>query len=100
MSIIAVALVPIGELRESSTPPLVDVVEAAAPGLPIDELFPFITMFAVSNTALINMLMASRLIYGMARQRVLPPMLGSVHPTRHTPPWIAIIFFTTIIAFG
>ncbi|SEH62855.1 Amino acid transporter [Mycolicibacterium rutilum] len=97
VSIIAVALVPIGELRESSTP-LVDVVEAAAPGLPIDELFPFITMFAVSNTALINMLMASRLIYGMARQRVLPPMLGSVHPTRHTP-WIAIIF-TTIIAFG
>ncbi|MCV7280544.1 APC family permease [Mycolicibacterium flavescens] len=97
VSIIAVALVPIGELRESATP-LVSVVEAAAPGLPIDELFPFITMFAVSNTALINMLMASRLIYGMARQRVLPPVLGSVHRTRHTP-WVAIIF-TTVVAFG
>ena len=33
-------------------------------------------MFAVSNTALINMLMASRLIYGMARQHVLPPRAG------------------------
>jgi basic amino acid/polyamine antiporter, APA family len=97
VSIIAVALVPIGELRESTTP-LVDVVEAAAPGLPIDTLFPFITMFAVSNTALINMLMASRLIYGMARQHVLPPVLGSVHRTRHTP-WVAIVF-TTAIAFG
>lgn len=97
VSIIAVALVPIGELRESSTP-LVSVVEAAAPGLPIDELFPFITMFAVSNTALINMLMASRLIYGMARQHVLPPVLGTVHPRRHTP-WVAIAF-TTLIAFG
>ena len=97
VSIIAVALVPIGDLKESSTP-LVDVVEAAAPGLPIDEIFPFITMFAVSNTALINMLMASRLIYGMARQRVLPPALGRVHPRRHTP-WIAILF-TTLIAFG
>lgn len=97
VSIIAVALVPIGELRESSTP-LVSVVEAAAPNLPIDELFPFITMFAVSNTALINMLMASRLIYGMARQHVLPPVLGSVHPRRHTP-WVAIAF-TTLIAFG
>jgi APA family basic amino acid/polyamine antiporter len=52
----------------------------------------------VSNTALINMLMASRLIYGMARQRVLPPVLGSVHPTRFTP-WVAILF-TTLIAFG
>ena len=97
VSIIAVALVPIGELRETATP-LVAVVEAAAPGLPIDELFPFITMFAVSNTALINMLMASRLIYGMARQHVLPPVLGSVHRTRHTP-WVAILF-TTAIAFG
>lgn len=97
VSIIAVALVPIGDLKESSTP-LVDVVEAAAPGLPIDEIFPFITMFAVSNTALINMLMASRLIYGMARQHVLPPVLGTVHPKRHTP-WVAIVF-TTVIAFG
>lgn len=97
VSIIAVALVPIGELRETATP-LVSVVEAAAPNLPIDEIFPFITMFAVSNTALINMLMASRLIYGMARQRVLPPVLGVVHPRRHTP-WIAILF-TTLIAFG
>ncbi len=97
VSIIAVALVPIGELTASKTP-LVDVVEAAAPGLPIGTLFPFITMFAVSNTALINMLMASRLIYGMARQHVLPPVLGSVHKTRRTP-WVAILF-TTMIAFG
>ena len=97
VSIIAVALVPIGELTASKTP-LVDVVEAAAPGLPIGTLFPFITMFAVSNTALINMLMASRLIYGMARQHVLPPVLGSVHKTRRTP-WVAILF-TTTIAFG
>ena len=55
-------------------------------------------MFAVANSALINMLMASRLIYGMARQRVLPPVLGKVHPTRRTP-WVAIIF-TTALAFG
>ncbi|MET0896639.1 MAG: APC family permease [Mycobacterium sp.] len=97
VSIIAVALVPIGDLKESATP-LVDVVKAAAPNLPIDEIFPFITMFAVSNTALINMLMASRLIYGMARQHVLPPVLGAVHPKRQTP-YVAILF-TTIIAFG
>lgn len=97
VSIIAVALVPIGDLKESATP-LVDVVKAAAPNLPIDEIFPFITMFAVSNTALINMLMASRLIYGMARQHVLPPVLGTVHAKRQTP-WVAIVF-TTVIAFG
>ncbi|KMO83855.1 APC family permease [Mycolicibacterium chubuense] len=97
VSIVAVALVPIGTLEESDTP-LVEVVKAGAPGLPIDTILPFITMFAVSNTALINMLMASRLIYGMARQRVLPPVLGTVHPTRRSP-WVAIVF-TTLIAFG
>jgi len=97
VSIVAVALVPIGKLEESDTP-LVEVVKAGAPGLPIDDILPFMTMFAVSNTALINMLMASRLIYGMAKQHVLPPVLGTVHPTRRSP-WVAIIF-TTLIAFG
>ena len=97
VSIVAVALVPIGTLEASDTP-LVEVVKAGAPGLPIEDILPFISMFAVSNTALINMLMASRLIYGMARQHVLPPVLGAVHPARHTP-WVAIVF-TTLIAFG
>lgn len=97
VSIVAVALVPIGELEASDTP-LVEVVKAGAPNLPIDDILPFMTMFAVSNTALINMLMASRLIYGMAKQHVLPPVLGTVHPTRRSP-WVAILF-TTLIAFG
>jgi amino acid transporter len=92
-----VAVVPVGVLAESATP-LTKVVEVAAPGIPIDTLLPFITMFAVANSALINMLMASRLLYGMARQEVLPPVLGWVHSTRQTP-WTAIIF-TTVIAFG
>jgi len=97
VAIVAVALVPIGTLEASDTP-LVEVVKAGAPGLPIEDILPFISMFAVSNTALINMLMASRLIYGMARQHVLPPVLGAVHPKRFTP-WVAILF-TTLIAFG
>jgi amino acid transporter len=97
VSIVAVALVPIGDLEASDTP-LVEVVKAGAPGMPIEDILPWITMFAVSNTALINMLMASRLIYGMARQHVLPPVLGTVHPRTHTP-WVAIVF-TTLIAFG
>lgn len=97
VAIVAVALVPIGTLEASETP-LVEVVKAGAPGLPIEQILPFISMFAVANTALINMLMASRLIYGMAKQHVLPPVLGSVHPSRRTP-WVAILF-TTAIAFG
>jgi APA family basic amino acid/polyamine antiporter len=52
----------------------------------------------VANSALINMMMASRLLYGMSRQGVLPKFLGRVHKTRRTP-WLAILF-TTAIALG
>jgi basic amino acid/polyamine antiporter, APA family len=97
VSICAVALVPIGTLESSDTP-LLEVVNAGAPDLPMDEIFPIITMFAVANSALINMLMASRLLYGMARQAVLPPVLGKVHAGRRTP-WVAIIF-TTVLALA
>ncbi|MDF2092340.1 APC family permease [Knoellia sp. 3-2P3] len=97
VALFAVAVVPVGELGQSDTP-LTKVVEVAAPAVPIDTLLPFISMFAVANSALINMLMASRLLYGMARQDVLPPVLGWVHSTRQTP-WTAILF-TTAIALG
>ena len=94
VSICAVALVPIGELAGNATP-LVTVVETAAPGFPISTIIPFISLFAVGNSALINMMMASRLLYGMSKQGVLPPFLGKVHPRRRTP-WAAILFTTAI----
>ena len=96
VSITVVALVPIGDLVGSETP-LVTAVEAAAPGFPINDLLPFISMFAVANTALINMMMASRLLYGMSRQQVLPPFLAKVAPRRRTP-WAAILFTSALAA--
>ncbi|TFV62217.1 UNVERIFIED_ORG: APC family permease [Bacillus sp. AZ43] len=96
VSVSAIALVPADRLSEGETP-LLQVVEAGAPGFPIG-LFGVITMFAVANTALINMLMASRLVYGLSTMRVLPPLLGRVHPRRRTP--VTGILFTTALAFG
>ena len=96
VSISAIALVSPEELGEGETP-LLKVVQAGAPGFPLG-VFGIITMFAVANSALINMLMASRLIYGMSREHVLPAVLGKVHATRHTP-YIAI-GFTTLLAFA
>lgn len=97
VSITAIALVPAGELGQGEAP-LTKVVAAGAPNLPIGDIFPLIAMFAVANSALINMMMASRLLYGMANQRVLPATLGRVLPGRRTP-WVAIVF-TTAIAVG
>ncbi|WP_462417390.1 APC family permease [Kytococcus sp. Marseille-QA3725] len=97
VSITAVALVPVGQLQEGDTP-LLQVVQAGAPNLPIDTIYPFIAMFAVANTAVINMLMASRLLYGMAKQDVLPRPLALVHKGRQSP-WVAIIV-TSLLAIG
>jgi basic amino acid/polyamine antiporter, APA family len=96
VAISAVALVSPADLSEGEAP-LLKVVAAGAPAFPLT-VFAFITMFAVANSALINMLMASRLLYGMANERVLPRILGRVHRTRRTP-YVGIIF-TTLIAFG
>ena len=96
VSISAITLVAPEQLGEGGTP-LLQVVQAGAPSFPV-EIFGFITMFAVANSALINMLMASRLVYGMSNERVLPAVLGKVHRTRRTP-YIAI-GFTTLLAFA
>src|SRR3546814_12161311 len=74
VSVVTIALVPAEQLAEGDTP-LLKVVEAGAPGFPLS-VFGVITMFAVGNSALINVLMASRLAYGMRRQRALPPAPG------------------------
>jgi amino acid transporter len=96
VSISAITLVSPEDLGTGETP-LLKVVQAGAPNFPV-WIFGFITMFAVANSALINMLMASRLVYGMSRERVLPEVLGRVHATRRTP-YVAIAF-TTLLAFG
>ncbi|GAB3743861.1 APC family permease [Microlunatus parietis] len=97
VSICAVAIVPVGELAASSTPLLL-VVEQGGAGPFFNSIFPLISMTAVANSALINMMMASRLLYGMAKQRVLPPIFGRVLPGRRTP-WVSILV-TTAIAIG
>ncbi|SMF70415.1 Amino acid transporter [Xaviernesmea oryzae] len=94
VAISAITLVPANELGEGETP-LLKVIQAGAPGFPIG-IFAVITMFAVANSALINMMMASRLIYGMSREGVLPGALGKVHASRRTPH--VAIFFTSLLA--
>jgi amino acid transporter len=77
---------------------LLEVVRVGAPDFPIDKVFPFLAVFAVANTALINMLMASRLLYGLAHQDVLPRTLGRVSPNTRAP--YAGIIFSTVLALA
>lgn len=85
---------PAAELQQSSGP-LLAVVEATGTGVP-SWLFSLIALIAVANGALLTMIMASRLAYGMAEQSLLPDVLGRVLAGRKTP-WVAIVA-TTVVA--
>jgi amino acid transporter len=95
IAVLSSMLVPADELAAAESGALFRVLEAGAPGFPIG-VFAVIGLFAVVNSALINMLMASRLLYGMARENVIPSVFGRVHEGRRTP-WVAIAF-TSVIA--
>ncbi|WP_344973041.1 APC family permease [Streptosporangium fragile] len=91
----ATMLVDTRTLTDSSGP-LLEVVKVAGLAFP-PKLFALIALLAVGNTALINMLMASRLVYGMAREGIVPRLFAAVHPTRSTP-WVAIVFTVGVAA--
>lgn len=77
------------EQAAASPRPLLDALGASgfAMGAP---LFSVIAMIAICNTGLANSIMASRLLYGMARNGLLPNFLATVHAERRTP-WAGIV---------
>lgn len=96
VSFLAVALVPPAQLAGSSGA-LLDVVRATGVEFP-PTLFAVIALLAIGNTALLNMMMASRLLYGMANEGILPRAFAIVHARRRTP-YVAILF-TILVAGG
>ena len=97
---IATAVVPANILAESDAP-LLEVVRRAAPAFP-EWLFSLIALFAVANTGLLNSIMGSRLLYGMADQGLLPAALRRVHARNQTPHWaiVTLLVAGIIVAFS
>lgn len=85
MTISLVAVSVLSPARLAASPqPLVEVATRTAPWFP-PAAFSLIALFAVANTALLNFVMGSRLLYGMAAQGLVPRPLSRVHARRHTP---------------
>jgi len=95
VTVIASMAVPTQTLTESDGA-LLEVIQVG-PLAVSTKVFSAIGLLALANGALINMIMASRLLYGMAHERVLPSAFGRLS-SRETP-WVAIVF-TTLIAVG
>jgi amino acid transporter len=88
-------VVPTDDLAASSGA-LLEVIRQGPLDIP-EKLFAAIGLLALSNGALINMIMASRLLYGMAQEGVVPRPFAKVLPVRRTP-WFAIAFTTAVAA--
>jgi amino acid transporter len=91
-----VNVVPIDELVRSDVP-LSLFAERLIPGASGGGLAA-VALFAVTNTALFNLIMASRILYGMARQGWIPDVFGRVHARRQTPTVGVVAVF--ILAAG
>ena len=95
VTVVASMAVPTHQLATSSGA-LLEVVQIGPLAVPT-KVFSAIGLLALANGALINMIMASRLLYGMATEGVLPSYFARLSP-RATP--IVAIVFTTLIAVG
>ncbi|WP_130888011.1 APC family permease [Pseudomonas sp. Sample_21] len=96
VGVAASSVLPTEKLVATSAP-LLEVVRASTLAIP-PALFSFIALIAVANGALLTMIMASRLTYGMANLGLLPGVLGAVLRERKTP-WAAIVA-TTVVAIA
>jgi amino acid transporter len=82
VALAAISSVP-ASLLAGSEAPLADLYRYVTGQEPV--VITLIGMFAVINGALIQIIMASRVCYGMSRQRWLPSMFGRVNALTRTP---------------
>jgi amino acid transporter len=94
VTIIASMAVATGTLAQSSGP-LLEVVKLGPLAVPT-KLFAVIALFALANTILINMITASRLLYGMGDEGILPGAFARILPGRRTP--VVGIAFSSLVA--
>ena len=91
---VALAAVPPDELARSSAP--MALVASRLAWLPGDAVGA-VAVVAVVNGVLVQIVMASRVLYGLARMGQLPGVLARVHARRRTP-WVAILLVAGVIA--
>lgn len=96
IGVLAPAVLPTDKLLSTDDVdnPLIEMAQLGPLAIPV-KVFAVIGILALANGALINMIMASRLTYGMSRQGIIPRIFSRVHAGRQTP--LTAIVFTTIL---
>ena len=95
VSAVALRAMPLDMLKESEAP-MADLLEYRGVGL--TGLISLISLVSVLNTALVQIMMASRVLFGMSRDR-LAPNFFSVLSARFNTPILAVISVSLVIWF-
>ena len=82
VAVVSILTVPPAELARTDAP-LAELYRSVTGRQPV--VITIISLVSVLNGALIQIIMASRVLYGMSRQGWLPPFLGQVNAVTRTP---------------
>jgi amino acid transporter len=97
VALVAVSSVP-GDLLAASEAPLAFVYQHVTGREPV--AISVISMFAVINGALIQIIMASRVCYGMGRKGWLPLLFARVHDVTRTPVIATVTVAVLVLAMA
>lgn len=94
----AALTVDTGKLADSDAA-LLEVVEAGIIPIPVGImtiLFAVIAMIAITNTTLVCVVTQPRILYGMAKESVVPGVFATIHASRRSP-WVGLIFSCIVV---
>ena len=98
VSIAAALTVPVDTLAGSDAA-LLEVVKAGILPFSTDlmtTVFSVIALIAITNTTLVTIVTQPRILYGMAREDVVPGVFAKIHPTRRSP-WVGLLFSGLVV---
>jgi amino acid transporter len=93
----AVLTLPLEELAASSAP-LATMYQRATGSPPT--FIALISLFAVINGALIQIIMAARVLYGMGREGWVPRTFGRISPRTQTPIYSTVVVTAAVLVFA
>ncbi|HIQ49744.1 MAG TPA: amino acid permease [Nanoarchaeota archaeon] len=93
---VAIASITIASPQElyTSSEPAALIAEKIHPNLKL--ILSIIALFSTGNTILLILISSSRMLYGLASQKVFPPIFSKINKFTHTPHYAVLI--TGIIA--
>ncbi len=97
VSLCAVAAVPMNELAGAKAP-LALIVERNS-AFPVT-IMALISLVAVINGALLQIIMCARVLYGMGKQHMLPGLFSRVHPRTRTPHIATLLVGICVMIFA